>query len=164
MDEELMVFKPEYEDFYLRIEGLLISTITISFLAILGSIIFFTYGLLVFGMVLIFSIIIIILSSFKPYINYLVEFKIDNKENTIEFKINRLDKKQTQYKTLINKDIRVQLYYRWFRRHPIYEIRLYAKRKCLFKQIETKGWSKEKFEKIKSQINLIKKKQEQIAK
>jgi|WetSurMetagenome_2_1015567.scaffolds.fasta_scaffold198186_2 hypothetical protein len=161
MYEERIIFKPEYENFFLRIEALLIATAIIGFMAIYGSIILFTNGLLVTGIIFIVSIIIMICSIFKPYVSYLVEFIIDNTENTIEIKTNRFDKKHKHLKTSINEDIHVQLNYHWFRRHPKYEIRFYDKRKCIFKQIETKGWSKEKLENIKSQINLIKKKQKQ---
>lgn len=65
------------------------------------------------------------------------------------------DKVIVQSETSIN-DIEVKIIDHWFRRHTLYELKIYVKHKCIIKQHETKNWSKEMFEDIKKQINIIK--------
>lgn len=155
MTERTFTYQPKYEFFFARAFGDFSTQISIiAFL--LFNIIFIVYPAN-WAFTVSFDLFMISIYSRIPlrFVYYVSDLKLINDTKTIEYTICKFDKVINKLSFQIN-DIEVKIGEHWFQRHTTYDLKIYYKKKCIIKQTETENWTKEMFDEIKKQIQILK--------
>jgi len=155
---EDIIFHPPYKIFLKRMDysylygcfiGLVFTNIAIIFVFLFRNISFFVFLLNIIPILY----LIYYLFSYKYYLKYLI---IHRKEKTIEFCLFSFNK-QKKIGTVNIAKVEVKTQKIQEMKGSVYYLKIYYNKNCIITQQETNEWTKEMFEEIKNQIDILKK-------
>jgi len=155
MTESTFTYQPKYERFFYRAFSDYSTIISIVVFVICNLI--FIVSKINWTIPLFADLIMIFFLSLTPlkFVYYVSDLKIKCNEKTLEYTIRKFNKVAIESEVQIN-DIEVKIVDHWFQRHTTYDLKIYHKKKRIIKQSETKNWSKDMFNEIKKQIQILK--------